>query len=204
MQRDTEEHISKSKIKERGWSEAMIANILKSPDTEAQNPFYRSGPTVKLFSLDRIVKAEATPEFRDALQKKELRANRAKKVANNKKDLAIKCANDVKIKIYVTGTIEQIFSRAVIHYNDLWLSRGREDKMCYLQIKDYASLDDADIDFLIRISTNMYRHHFDFYDESVAKRFGSVGVHAYHDTLRERIDTFIATKLSEKMKQIQK
>ncbi len=50
-------------LKERGWTEAMIRDLLGKPDTLRDNPHYKSAAPMRLWRLQRVEAVEATPEF---------------------------------------------------------------------------------------------------------------------------------------------
>ena len=50
-------------LKERGWTEAMIRDLLGKPDTLRDNPHYKSADPMRLWRLQRVEAVEATPEF---------------------------------------------------------------------------------------------------------------------------------------------
>ena len=59
--------ITKSTLKKRGWTEALIARFLAEPDKECDNPHYKCDPPMKLYRLKRVGRAEASVRFK-ALQ----------------------------------------------------------------------------------------------------------------------------------------
>lgn len=50
-------------LKERGWTEAMIRDLLGEPDDTADNPHYKSAAPRRLWRLRKVEAAEAGPEF---------------------------------------------------------------------------------------------------------------------------------------------
>ena len=50
-------------LKERGWTEAMIRDLLGKPDTLRDNPHYKSAAPMRLWRLQHVEAVEATPEF---------------------------------------------------------------------------------------------------------------------------------------------
>lgn len=50
-------------LKARGWTEAMIRDLLGEPDVLADNPHYKSAAPRRLWLLRRVEAAEAAPEF---------------------------------------------------------------------------------------------------------------------------------------------
>jgi hypothetical protein len=57
------ECIGAVRLKERGWTEAMIRDLLGDPDLVTGNPHYKSAGPMRLWRLQRVEAAEAAPEF---------------------------------------------------------------------------------------------------------------------------------------------
>lgn len=50
-------------LKERGWTAAMIRDLLGKPDTMRDNPHHKSAAPMRLWRLQHVEAVEATPEF---------------------------------------------------------------------------------------------------------------------------------------------
>jgi hypothetical protein len=50
-------------LKARGWTEAMIRDLLGDPDLTVDNPHYKTAAPMRLWRLQRAEAAEALPEF---------------------------------------------------------------------------------------------------------------------------------------------
>jgi hypothetical protein len=50
-------------LRERGWTEVMIRDLLGEPDLRVDNPHYSSAAPMRLWRLHRAEAAEATSEF---------------------------------------------------------------------------------------------------------------------------------------------
>jgi hypothetical protein len=50
-------------LKERGWTEAMIQDLLGKPDLRVDNPHYSTAAPMRLWRLQKAEAAEALPEF---------------------------------------------------------------------------------------------------------------------------------------------
>jgi hypothetical protein len=50
-------------LKKRGWTEAMIRDLLGEPDWSADNPHYKTAAPMRLWRVQRIDAAETSPEF---------------------------------------------------------------------------------------------------------------------------------------------
>jgi hypothetical protein len=50
-------------LRERGWTEAMIRDLLGEPDLHVDNPHYSSAAPMRLWRLQKVEAAEAAPGF---------------------------------------------------------------------------------------------------------------------------------------------
>lgn len=183
------EAVTKSQIKERGWTDGAIKTFLGDPDTLKTNPRYRSGPPMQLYTLTRVVEAEALPAFHEWYSKHQAkRANLsrgAKQAAQRKREQLLTFIRQLNIHIPHLGNQQAVYRKAVQHYNALWASRGDYEK--------HASVDDSP-DFLNRIARNMLRHAFSSYEDEIDNLFGQVGREEGYLLLRERVDQAISEK----------
>ena len=72
--------IVRSNLIARGWTEVLIEKWLSEPDKYKKNPHYKSGPQMKLYSINRVESIEALPEFVIEKEKILARKSRLKKV----------------------------------------------------------------------------------------------------------------------------
>jgi hypothetical protein len=72
-------------LKARGWTEAMIRDLLGKPDLEVDNPHYKSAAPMRLWRLQRAEAAEATPEFASHRERAERQRAAAGKAAETRK-----------------------------------------------------------------------------------------------------------------------
>jgi hypothetical protein len=182
------EYITPARLKgERDWTDGLIKRFLGEPDETAPNPHYRSGPPMRLYSIDRVNKVEATTEFQDALAGKATSRKASKATAERKRvDLA---AAIERVTVVVPKlTIAELRKRAVKHYNLLWEERGKYDKR--------ASESD-DPAFLDRIAYNCLRHDLVrivvadddqvYRDDLIASLKGRVGKNDAYDALWDKV-----------------
>ena len=176
-------YISLSSLKDRGWTESIIKRYALQHDKEAVNPYYRSAAPIKLYELHKIEAIEATDEFKElrsiALKRKEA----AKKAAETKLQTMKDYVHSIEIQMPEMSR-EQVFRKAVAHYNDLWECRGCDDKY----ISDYKALDNETLE---RITANMIRHSMTDYEDVLGRSFGKVGIEYAHDYLRNKINKMV-------------
>jgi hypothetical protein len=68
-------------LKERGWTEAMIRDLLGDPDLYVDNPHYKKAAPMRLWRLCRVEAAEADPGFAAQRERAERRCAAAAKGA---------------------------------------------------------------------------------------------------------------------------
>ena len=70
------EKICLSTVKSRGWTPALIDELLPEPEL-VRNPHYRSASEMKLWNLDDVIKAEENEKFKEFYAKKMARKQKA-------------------------------------------------------------------------------------------------------------------------------
>ena len=71
-------------LKERGWTESMIRDLLGEPDLYADNPHYKTAAPMRLWRLQRAEAAEAAPKFAAARKRAERQCAAATKAAETR------------------------------------------------------------------------------------------------------------------------
>ena len=176
-------YISLSSLKGRGWTESIIKRYALQHDKEAVNPYYRSAAPIKLYELHKIEAIEATEEFKELQSATLKRKEAAKKAAETKLQAMKDYVHSIEIQMPKMSR-EQVFRKAVAHYNGLWECRGRDDKY----ISDYRALDNETLE---RITANMIRHSMTYYADVLGRCFGKVGIDYAHDYLRAKINQMV-------------
>jgi hypothetical protein len=72
-------------LKERGWTEAMIRDLLGEPDLHVDNPNYKSAAPMRLWRLQKVEAIEALPEFAARKERAERQRTAAGKAVQTKK-----------------------------------------------------------------------------------------------------------------------
>jgi len=75
-------YLTKSEVKDRGWTEMAIEKLLGEPDRMRLNHLYKNTKPIKLYYEDRVLEMEATDHYREFLQRK-MKANEGR--TRNKK-----------------------------------------------------------------------------------------------------------------------
>ena len=62
-----QDHCSVAGLKHRGWTDAMIRDLLGEPDKRGANPHYRKAAPTRLFKISRVELIEATEAFTERM-----------------------------------------------------------------------------------------------------------------------------------------
>jgi hypothetical protein len=147
------DHITPTTLKqERGWTDGLIKRFLGEPDTYAPNPHYRSGPSMRLYDLERVTAAEESADFKaafSAMAERRAKLSRAvQQSVDKKRDDLLATVERLEIRV-AKHPVDSVRNAAIRHYNALWSSRGKHEK--------HASHSDSP-EFLERITHNFIRH----------------------------------------------
>lgn len=185
------EWYTSTSLKERGWSDSMIKNILGEPDDYMENPHYKYAAAMKLWTVKRVQNAERRKVFKEAAAKYAARKNgaaeAARKAVETKREKCLNYARTVKIEVPVMSE-KTLLDEAVEHYNEWQDYKGRYERIIYGDNKTGYF---ADTEFLNRISVNYLRHECTEYEEQLYELSGKVGIQEAHDILKERINQAI-------------
>ena len=72
------------RLRERGWTKTMNDRFLGNADLLVENPYYRRGPEMTLYDVDRVFAAEMASEFATAKARAESRSMAARKGQSGK------------------------------------------------------------------------------------------------------------------------
>lgn len=169
--------LTKADLKKRGWTDSLITLYLCEPDDLKTNMLYKSGPKMKLYKLTRVIDMEKNELFISDFRIAQKRSESARKGALKKKTELIDYIKGMKIVIPQLPE-ETLIKNACDHYNDLWDSRGRDDK------RASPSNDER---FLNRIAVNYLRHELTTYENELERMFGKVGAAEGRSLLKEKI-----------------
>lgn len=182
--------ITKSGLKERGWTEFSIKKFLGEPDMTKDNPHYKRGPPMCLYLLKRVKRKERTKGFIEWKERSLKRRDGAKRAVLTKKEQLLNMVNSWNIQI-PSKSIDSIRKNAIHHYNDF-----QEYKFMYYNNyddHDAASLD-SEPDFLDRIVVNYIRHELSSYEDRLDDLFGRVGKGRAYNVLNRKIFKAIKKK----------
>lgn len=178
--------LAMSQLRERGWTQGLIAEFLGEPDALKPNPRYRSAAPMRLYALARVEAIEAEPAFGEARARASLRSQRAKATAARKSEELTAQARSMPITVDRLPP-DQLLGRAIQAYNR-W-----HEALSFERGYDHEPASAAsDPGFLARITVNFVRHSLTAYDHSLAAAAGKIGVHAAVAIIRQRVYQAIA------------
>ncbi len=181
--------LSKSQLKERGWTESIIKKFLPEPDMVKKNPIYKSASPMKLYNIKKVKRAEKNTEFKKAIEKSKIRSERMTNIALLKKNKLLEEIDKMEFSIKVIP-IKMVLANSIRSYNEFHGEKSME----------YGNFDfepvnvNANSDFLERIEVNYIRHNLTKYDRELEEMAGKIGVNEAVVKIRNRILDSIAEK----------
>jgi hypothetical protein len=159
-------------LKERGWTDAMIKQLLGEPDFVHN---FRFGKAFLYIPL-KVSTIEATPEFQTLRAEAETRRIRASKATETRKQNTLAKVGDVRLPQYEPTAL---IRAAVSNYNSrklAWAERRQDWDDFQLAEADKLPLWPAWHEFRDRICVNFLRHQATSYDYLVkVKLSGKTG-----------------------------
>jgi len=175
--------ITKSGLKERGWTEKLIFDFLGEPDLHRPNPHSRNAPDMCLYHLSRVEEAESSPQFEFAKEKARSRQAAARSGVETKVRKMMESISDVSFDVPAMSK-ERLIRKACDSFNE-W----NFERECVEQ-----ATPSSDPEFLQRICVNKLRHEMSDYDHEVDGVAGRVGVTEAYVEIRKRVLDEIARK----------
>jgi len=164
--RNTSALLTATQLKARGWTDALIRDLLGAPDQTRINPHYRSGPPMRLYEVRRIEKVEGSAAWAaraEATSRRKEGASRAVETKRAKLQVHLE-AVEINLPMIDADALTQL---ACDHYNQRQYDRRDFDGWDATPASDPA--------FLERISVNFLRHAMSEYNAELVNIFGSVG-----------------------------
>lgn len=171
-------------LKQRGWTDAMVRELLGSPDERRTNPRYRSAPAMRLWREDRVVKVEQSAAFAERRVLAQRRSAASTAAAERARDQAIQAAERVRFRVPSLAQ-DELVRLACSHYNDRALGSRNGG--------DLHATPGSDQEFLDRISVNYLRHELTVYEGELDGFRGRVGRRDAVDEIRSAVYGAIAT-----------
>jgi len=176
MTTTTGDMLSMRQLRERGWTTAMVRDLLGEPDTKRPNPVYRSGAPMGLWSTARVTAAEAGPAFGERKAKAGQRSAVSSGVAARKRAGLVALAASVPVEVPRLPR-DALVRRACASYN-AWHEGG---------LGHEPATPGSDPAFLARIMVNCLRHELSGYEVQLDALLGKVGRAAAGQVIRGRV-----------------
>jgi len=175
--------ITVSAPKKRGWTDALVRDLLGPPDETKSNPHHRSGPPMRLYALSRVEAAEASAGWAARSEAARKRKESAARAVGTKRVQLLSRLGAVQIKVPVLDGNE-LTLLACAHYNQRQIDRGDFD------YREATSTSDAT--FLARINVNYLRHCLSDYECALEAICGRVGVRDGYREISRKVYAAIA------------
>ena len=172
-------------IRDRGWTEAGIAQFLGKADSDRVNPYYSSGARMQLYLRSRVEEVEKSRAYAEWKQESEVRKSAAQQAVHTKREHILSYVAALPIQIPKL-TEEELVTHACRNYNTHW-SGSRHNK-------PWADPDTCDEHFLYRIMVNYLRHRLTNYEEELTRIYGHVGRNEAWEILKKRVLEAIASQ----------
>lgn len=179
-----EVYITRSTLKERGWTEGLIKKFLK-PAKEVENPMYHNAAPMLLYLKSDSLAVQETEEFKLAKEKADKRKQSASKAVKTKREKTKTDIDTLLSKVTPPKRENYMILRekAIYHYNKHKLEY--DNNWEFIPIDPNDSLD---FSFERRIICNFLRHVvMSFYEENLDAMFGRVGKETYYEQLKTKI-----------------
>ncbi|MEY9997631.1 hypothetical protein ABIE67_009750 [Streptomyces sp. V4I8] len=168
-------YVTTPELAARGWTPAMIRNLLGTADRRQPNPRYRRASPMQLYDIRRVEQAEAGPEFTAARTKAARRSETARQAAHRRRTKTMTAVEQLAITVPVMGR-KELIERACDAYNR-WEGG----------LFDEPAGPDSDPAFIERITVNHIRHDLAEYDQTLADQYRLLGGDTAKARIRERV-----------------
>jgi hypothetical protein len=191
---DEKTHLSKTVLKERGWTDAAIKKFLGGHDLEVKNPKFRSAAPCKLYEITRVEASESSDDWRDwyskSLARRAKQSEISKAIAEKKRtELIDEMTAMIEIADWIPTSAAKLKSMAIRHYNqhqaEFEASRNKFDS------PGNRADGSESADFLQRITMNWLRHEASNYEYVLSFLSGQIGRSEAYESVRFAVEAKI-------------
>ena len=164
--------ITKTQLKERGWTDSLIKRFLVEPDKRKPNFRYGGDSEIHLYCLERVTTIEVCERFKAEKSKSNTRSEKSKSIKDQMKIATVEAAESLIVNIEIVDK-NNLLKLAIENYNERNWSKS-------------ASVNDSEA-FLDRIVVNYIRHCLTTYDFDLQRFKKKVGVRLAERKIRYRV-----------------
>lgn len=176
-----------TQLRERGWTEKMVRELLGEPDARPPNLSYPDRAPLRLYDLERVEEAERTDAFFELLDQSEARKDAAQKgkEAQRVRTLAEVEALDVRLS---RMELEDLIVESIERYN-AWVNEQEDDR-------PHVTLG-SPLEDLMRVMVHYLRFTLPGYRELHTSLLRRTGAQKARRRLNERVFQAIAETYPE-------
>lgn len=178
------EYVCLSDLRDRGWTPAMVRDLLGDPDRTAPNPHYACAAEMKLYRLERVKATEETPAWKERRAATEGRRAAGKAAADTRRNALLRQVETVTITV-PKMPVEAVIQNGVASWVSYQVSWGRDA--------------DADVSDSMakRLAVNWLRHEMTSYDQHLADLYRQVGRDAAYLVINRKVCEAISAAYPE-------
>jgi hypothetical protein len=174
--------LTTSSLRERGWTPAMIRDLLGEPDELRRNP-YRPATDMRLWSVARVAEAESAPAFAERRAEGERWSAASRRGAERRRDELVERVRAEPPPRVPSIRRDKLIRQACDSYN------ARQRAGPYVECWASAA---SDPEFLKRIMVNYLRHELTDYERRLDMIAGQIGCRDAHQVIRQAVYSAIA------------
>ncbi|WP_344162147.1 hypothetical protein [Nocardiopsis rhodophaea] len=176
-------------LRHRGWSPAMIRDLLGEPDHIRPNPLFRAGAPMALYRVARVEDAESGPDFAARAEQASRRAAAARHNAERRREATLGMIRAAPIDI--PDLDRRLLTEYAVAHRNRRVDSGAEAPGLF---PSPARMEDVPIAVRHRWEVNYLRHARTPYDSLLTALRGRVGRVQAELLLRRRVYAAIAAR----------
>jgi hypothetical protein len=189
----TDSMLTMPQLKERGWTDAMVRDLLGGPDQLVPNPHYRSATPMRLWATDHVTTIEAGEDFTARAKSAKTRSVASVAAANKRREQLINAVEAMTVSVPSLGEAE-LAREAIRHRNRVMeFHHSGEFRNDFERANpdDPSSIENETLE---RWKINYLRHALTDYEHKLATVAGKVGVDDAKSMIRQKVYDVIAER----------
>jgi hypothetical protein len=192
----TQSMLTMPQLKDRGWTDAMVRDLLGGPDQLVPNPHYRSATPMRLWATDHVTTIEAGEDFAARLKSGKTRSAASVAAADKRREQLINAVDAMTVSVPSLGKAE-LAREAIRHRNRVMEFHNSGEFREGFERANPDTPDAVDSATLDRWKVNYLRHRLTDYERYLEEVAGNVGVRDAKDLIREKVYDAIADAYPE-------